>query len=182
MQNHILPDHFYPNFVSWNPIQKVPLFTSNMVMAVAKTHPLASLEKIPFKKIEEVPLILPGKGSNSREYVEILFVKHHMKPKISIELNSINALLQMVENSDWATIVAEKALKGWEHSLKSIQITGKVTNVDIANKTVVMDEKVFVLLKDANVVKLNETILVKGRVIGYDSLLEEIKIDQAEIK
>jgi hypothetical protein len=65
---------------------------------------------------------------------------------------------------------------------KSIQITGKVTNVDIANKTVVMDEKVFVLLKDANVVKLNETILVKGRVIGYDSLLEEIKIDQAEIK
>jgi hypothetical protein len=65
---------------------------------------------------------------------------------------------------------------------KSIQITGKVTNVDIANKTIVLDEKVFVLLKDANVVKLNETILVKGRVIGYDSLLEEIKIDQAEIK
>lgn len=65
---------------------------------------------------------------------------------------------------------------------KSIQITGKVTNIDISNKTIVLDEKVFVLLKDANVVKLNETILVKGRVIGYDSLLEEIKIDQAEIK
>ena len=65
---------------------------------------------------------------------------------------------------------------------KSIQITGKVTNVDVTNKTIVLDEKVFVLLKDANVVKLNETILVKGRVIGYDSLLVEIKIDQAEIK
>lgn len=111
------------------PIQKVPLFTSNMVMAVSKSHSLAALDKIPFKKIEDVALILPGKGSNSREYVEILFVKHHMKPKIAIELNSIHALLQMVENSDWATIVAEKALKGWD-DLKAIQITGVVTKRD----------------------------------------------------
>ena len=108
------------------PIQKVPLFTSNMVMAVSKSHSLASLDKIAFKKIEDVPLILPGKGSNSREYVEVLFKKYNMKPKISIELNSIHALLQMVENSDWATIVAEKALKGWDN-LKAIQITGVVT-------------------------------------------------------
>ncbi|RXM49373.1 LysR substrate-binding domain-containing protein [Flavobacterium sp. YO12] len=108
------------------PIQKVPLFTSNMVMAVSKSHSLASLDKIPFKKIEDVPLILPGKGSNSREYVEVLFKKYNMKPKISIELNSIHALLQMVENSDWATIVAEKALKGWDN-LRAIQITGVVT-------------------------------------------------------
>lgn len=108
------------------PIQKVPLFTSNMVMAVSKSHSLASLDKIPFKKIEDVPLILPGKGSNSREYVEVLFKKYNMKPKISIELNSIHALLQMVENSDWATIVAEKALKGWDN-LTAIQITGVVT-------------------------------------------------------
>lgn len=108
------------------PIQKVPLFTSNMVMAVSKNHALAHLDKMPFKKIEEIPLILPGKGSNSREYVEELFQKFNMKPKISIELQSIHALLQMVENSDWATIVAEKALKNWD-SLKAIQITGVST-------------------------------------------------------
>lgn len=108
------------------PIQKVPLFTSNMVMAVSKNHALVHLDKIAFKKIEEIPLILPGKGSNSREYVEELFQKFNMKPKISIELQSIHALLQMVENSDWATIVAEKALKNWD-SLKSIQITGVST-------------------------------------------------------
>ncbi|OIV42685.1 LysR substrate-binding domain-containing protein [Flavobacterium johnsoniae] len=111
------------------PIQKEPLFTSNMVMAVSKSHSLAALDKIPFKKIEDIALILPGKGSNSREYVEILFTKYNMKPKISIELNSIHALLQMVENSDWATIVAEKALKGWD-DLKAIQITGVVTKRD----------------------------------------------------
>ncbi|KLT67940.1 LysR substrate-binding domain-containing protein [Flavobacterium sp. ABG] len=111
------------------PIQKVPLFTSQMVMVVSKSHPLAILDKIAFKKIEEIPLILPGKGSNSREFVEGLFLKHNMKPKIAIELNSIHALLQMVENSDWATIVAEKALKGWDN-LKSIVITGVPTKRD----------------------------------------------------
>ncbi|WP_163409123.1 LysR family transcriptional regulator [Flavobacterium ajazii] len=111
------------------PIQKVPLFTSEMVMAVSKLHPLANLDKIAFKKIEEIPLILPGKGSNSREFVEELFLKYHMKPQILIELNSIHALLQMVNNSDWVTIVAEKALKGWD-DLKAIQITGVATKRD----------------------------------------------------
>ena len=108
------------------PIQKVPLFISNMVMAVSKTHPLAHLDKIAFKKMDEIELVLPGKGSNSREFVEELFQKFNMTPKISIELHSIHALLQMVENSDWATIVAEKALKGWDQ-LKSIQIIGVAT-------------------------------------------------------
>ncbi|MBJ2123297.1 LysR substrate-binding domain-containing protein [Flavobacterium sp. IB48] len=111
------------------PIQKVPLFTSNMVMVVSKNHALADLDKIAFKKIEEIPLILPGKGSNSREYVEELFKKFNMKPKISIELQSIHALLQMVENSDWATIVAEMALKDWDN-LQAIQITGVSTKRD----------------------------------------------------
>ncbi|MBO9583220.1 MAG: LysR family transcriptional regulator [Flavobacterium sp.] len=110
-------------------IQKVPLFTSNMVLVVSKNHALAHLDKIAFKKIEEIPLILPGKGSNSREYVEELFKKFNMKPKISIELQSIHALLQMVENSDWATIVAEMALKDWDQ-LRAIQITGVSTKRD----------------------------------------------------
>lgn len=111
------------------PLQKVPLFTSNMVMAVSKTHSLAVLDKIAFKKIEDIPLVLPGKGSNSREFVEELFTKNKMKPKISIELNSIHALLQMVQDSDWATIVAEKALKDWDN-LKAIAITGVPTQRD----------------------------------------------------
>jgi len=111
------------------PLQKVPLFTSNMVMAVSKSHSLATLDKIAFKKIEDIPLVLPGKGSNSREFVEELFTKNKMKPKISIELNSIHALLQMVQDSDWATIVAEKALKDWDN-LKAIAITGVPTQRD----------------------------------------------------
>jgi hypothetical protein len=65
---------------------------------------------------------------------------------------------------------------------KSISIKGKVTNIDLPNKTIVLDEKVFVILTISTDVKLNTEVSIQGRLIGYDSLLEEIKIDQAQIK
>lgn len=110
-------------------IQKIPLFTSNLVVAVAKTHPLAVLDKISFKKMEEFPLILPVRGFSSREFLDELFLKNNMKPKVAIELNAVHALLQLVEESDWVTIVTEKALKGWDN-LKAIAITGVPTQRD----------------------------------------------------
>lgn len=103
---------------------------------------------------------------------------YHAHRDISNEKAVFSVTVKQVSND----FLQDEAKANLKYLDKSIQITGKVTNVDIANKTIVLDEKVFVLLNDANVVKLNETILVKGRVIGYDSLLEEIKIDQAEIK
>lgn len=110
-------------------IQKIPLFTSNLVVAVAKTHPLAVLDKISFKKMDEFPLILPVRGFSSREFLDELFLKNNMKPKVAIELNAVHALLQLVEESDWVTIVTEKALKGWDN-LKAIAITGVPTQRD----------------------------------------------------
>ncbi len=65
---------------------------------------------------------------------------------------------------------------------KSIVVKGKVTSVDNANKTIVIDEKVFAILTNFSDVKLNTEVSVQGRLIGYDSLLEEIKLDQSQIK
>ena len=65
---------------------------------------------------------------------------------------------------------------------KSITVKGKITSIDMANKTIVVDEKVFAILTISNDVKVGSEVSVQGRLIGYDSLLEEIKIDQAQIK
>ncbi len=65
---------------------------------------------------------------------------------------------------------------------KSISIKGKVTSIDQANKSIVLDEKVYVILMNSTDVTLNSEVLVQGRLIGYDSLIEEIKLDQAQIK
>ncbi|MBE0390288.1 MULTISPECIES: LysR substrate-binding domain-containing protein [unclassified Flavobacterium] len=107
-------------------IRKIPLFTSELVMAVAKTNPLAALTQIPFKKLEDIPLILPSQGFNSREFLDNLFEKNNMKPKIPIELNAIHPLLQIIENSEWATVVTEMALSGW-HNIKAVKLEGVAT-------------------------------------------------------
>ena len=95
-------------------------------MAVSKTNAMAKMKSISFKKLQDIPLILPSKGFNSREFLDVLFAKNKISPKIPIELNAIHALLQIIENSDWATIVTEKALKGW-HGLQAIELTGVKT-------------------------------------------------------
>jgi hypothetical protein len=78
--------------------------------------------------------------------------------------------------------VADETKANAKYLDKSIIVKGKITSVDMANKAVVIDEKVFVILTNLDDVKANSEVAVQGRLIGYDSLLEEIKIDQAQIK
>ncbi len=65
---------------------------------------------------------------------------------------------------------------------KSVIINGKVTSIDKSSNTIVLDEKVFVILTNISEIKPGIEVAVQGRLIGYDSLLEEIKLDQAQIK
>ena len=67
---------------------------------------------------------------------------------------------------------------------KVIQIKGKVTQVDAVQNTITIDEKLFSSFQkeDFKEVKLNDAILVKGRFIGYDELLEECKMDNCTIE
>lgn len=78
--------------------------------------------------------------------------------------------------------VADESKANAKYLDKSVTIKGKITNIDIPNKTIVLDEKVFVILLISTEVKLNAEVSIQGRLIGFDSLLEEIKIDQAQIK
>ena len=66
---------------------------------------------------------------------------------------------------------------------KAIQISGKLTSIDVENKAIVVDEKVY-----ANFLKtipdnltVGKLIIIKGRFLGYDDLVEEFKIDQTVI-
>lgn len=61
-----------------------------------------------------------------------------------------------------------------------VEVTGVVT--DTLDNTLVLDDHIFVALEKNNVVVvLSQKIIIKGRCLGYDDLLEEIKLDQASI-
>ena len=66
---------------------------------------------------------------------------------------------------------------------KMIEFSGSVSLVDLKNKTMMLEEKVFTSFKpeDFAVVKENTIIKIKGRFLGYDELLEEIKLDNCMI-
>lgn len=62
---------------------------------------------------------------------------------------------------------------------KAIEISGKVTTAE--NDIIILDGKVSCQLQANENVKLNSEVTIKGRVTGYDDLLEELKLDQCLI-
>lgn len=58
-----------------------------------------------------------------------------------------------------------------------IELKGKVTNVE--KNTIILDEQIFIEMVADQKLKENQLIIIKGRCLGYDELLEEVKIDQA---
>ena len=67
---------------------------------------------------------------------------------------------------------------------KTIEIYGKITNIDLQSKIITVDEKLLARFTNsipANL-KLQNSIALKGRLTGYDDLLEEIQMDQCTIK
>lgn len=100
------------------------LFSSRIMMVVSKKHPLASLKKISVNELAGLELILPGKGFSSRDYVNDLFSKKKLVPKIRIEMNEVNSLLTLVESTSWVTILNEKAIVTWDN-LVTVPIAGR---------------------------------------------------------
>ena len=63
---------------------------------------------------------------------------------------------------------------------KTIVIYGKITDIDLSNKIITVDEKLLATFnkKLPSNLKLQQNIKIKGRLIGFDDLLEELKMDQ----
>lgn len=64
---------------------------------------------------------------------------------------------------------------------KTIIISGQVSEQNIGNVT--LDDNIFCQLLDSSIkpIEKNTQIRIKGRVIGYDDLLEQVKLDQCHI-
>lgn len=80
-----------------------------------------------------------------------------------------------LEFSNDATVAEQKFLN------KTIEVSGTITEVNDSDMT--LDDKVFgqFLNSSKRDVKLDTQVKIKGRVIGYDELLEQVKLDQCAI-
>lgn len=66
---------------------------------------------------------------------------------------------------------------------KTIEVTGTISSVDFDSNSIVIDGKLFATFKDKipETFQPNSKIKIKGRFIGYDALLEELKMDQCVV-
>ncbi|QMU62847.1 MAG: hypothetical protein GKR88_00225 [Flavobacteriaceae bacterium] len=69
----------------------------------------------------------------------------------------------------------------WQN--KGVVLSGVITAKDA--KGITLDENTYCQFRDAatlHSLENNQTIKIKGRIIGYDDLLEELKLDQCIIQ
>ncbi len=64
---------------------------------------------------------------------------------------------------------------------KTLEISGSISEINTS--TLVLNNNVFCQFQNiiSNTILTNEFVRLKGRCIGYDDLLEEIKLDQCSI-
>ena len=78
-----------------------------------------------------------------------------------------------------AEFTTNTALANKKYLEKAVAVKGIVTN-KIENE-IILDNGVVCIMKDKNnTIRINETITLKGRVVGYDDLMQEVKLDQCD--
>lgn len=88
------------------------LFEEELAVIVSNQHPLAGTECISLAQIAKVPLALLPRSFVSRKLVDAAFTNAGCSPLVKLELNSIDALLQMVAKTSLGTILATRMASG----------------------------------------------------------------------
>lgn len=103
--------------------------------------------------------------------------KYAYKPHATIESLEVSF---SGNSDDFMTSVQEDAAK-WQN--KIVQLTGEITSKDA--KGIILSTTIYCQFRDSLELSkspVKKTITIKGRVIGYDDLLEELKLDQCIIQ
>lgn len=90
--------------------------------------------------------------------------------KSAFVVSSLTVFNEFSENSELAS---SKYLN------KAVEISGKITS--ISPNLIILDEKISCQFQIEQKEVVGSQIVIKGRVTGYDDLLEELKIDQCLI-
>lgn len=90
--------------------------------------------------------------------------------KSEFTVSAVSVFGEFAANSETATA---------KYINKAVEISGEVTSVN--GNVITLDEKVSCQLLVSEKTALNSQVKIKGRVTGYDDLLEELKLDQCLI-
>lgn len=89
-------------------IETESLFEESYVLIVGKQHALYGRKKLSISMVSEYPLVLVTREFPLRQLIDSVFGTLATKPKVVMEMNSTQAILETVARSDLATILAKR--------------------------------------------------------------------------
>jgi len=99
------------------------LFSSPMTLVVSKKSHLSGKSSITLNEIVQLPLAMASRGYSTIQFMNEVFTNNNLQPNISIEINDIPTLLELVKTGNWHTILTEASLN--DNDLFTIPIKGK---------------------------------------------------------
>ena len=93
-------------------LERQLLFASRLCVIVHHTHPLSGLTSITWKRLEQIPLVLPEKGFATRKKLDNICRKHHLNLTVGIEMNDVHTIIHTLSGGHWSTILTEAAVRG----------------------------------------------------------------------
>lgn len=83
----------------------------------------------------------------------------------------------------FTSFIENDSLANAKYLDKTVAIRGKISNIDLENKIITVDEKLSARFTDklTENIKPQDSITLKGRLVGFDDLLEEIQMDQCTV-
>ena len=115
--------------------------------------------------------------------IVIAFGVYNYLNKSHRDIASEKAAFSKTVSEVFQAFITNDSLANKTYLDKTISVKGTITNLDLANKIITVDEKLSARFTDKvpDNAKLRDSITLKGRLVGFDDLLEEIQMDQCTI-
>ena len=112
-------------------IEMTTLFEVPLCAVVNDIHPFANATKISVKEVAKQTVILPSKGLSARSCIDDIMEESGTYIKPHLEINDVNILLQIIENSPYVTILAQTTIER-RKKLRAIPIIEQKKNLTAA--------------------------------------------------
>jgi len=86
-----------------------PVGIEDLVLVADSKNPILHRNSIGFSELESIPLVLPGKQHVLRNYIEHLSTRNGITPRVIIESDSFNAIVELVK-AGYMTIMPHFAM------------------------------------------------------------------------
>lgn len=106
-------------------IESIPAFSETLGLMVGRAHPLyESREALSAEEVAQLDFALLTPDFITRTCIDEFFVTAKITPKVVIEVNSVNTLLEVIRHTAIATILPEPIATA-ERALRRIALRGK---------------------------------------------------------